>query len=210
LQAKLLHVLQDRQFYPVGARQPKSVDVRIIAATNRSLEKMVSARQFREDLYYRLNVFDVTLPPLRNRREDLLMLIHHFLHRFNHKYGVNRVLTPEALDALHAYEWPGNVRQLENVMERLVVIGEGAWIGLDDLPDEIVRIGTRDPDISMQHCGSLDRAVEALKRTLIRRSYEKWKSTRKVAQDLAISQSRASQLIRKYCQCENSLEEEVL
>ncbi|HTA17028.1 MAG TPA: nif-specific transcriptional activator NifA, partial [bacterium] len=133
-QVKLLRVLQERKFERVGGSRTLSVDVRLVAATNRDLEKAVSEGIFREDLYYRLNVIPVFLPPLREREGDVLQLVEHFLRRFNTEHGKNTVFSREALKRMLRYPWPGNVRELENALERLVVLAQGNNIEEDDLP----------------------------------------------------------------------------
>ena len=125
LQAKLLRVLQEGEFEPVGSSKTIKVDVRVIAATNRDLEKSATAGQFREDLYYRLNVFPITVPPLRERREDIPLLAQVFLKRAIEKLGrTMEPFTADALAGLNAYDWPGNVRELQNVVERAVIVSE--------------------------------------------------------------------------------------
>jgi transcriptional regulator with PAS, ATPase and Fis domain len=138
LQVKLLRVLQVRQFEPVGSSRTQEADVRIIAATNRNLEEAVQKREFREDLYYRLNVIPVTMPTLRERKSDIPMLISHFVQSFNERSG-HKVEQPsgQILDALQAYDWPGNVRELENLMERLVILKGQGTVDLGDLPHRI-------------------------------------------------------------------------
>ncbi|MDQ7834376.1 MAG: sigma-54 dependent transcriptional regulator [Humidesulfovibrio sp.] len=138
MQVKLLRVLQERQFERVGGTEAVEVDIRIVAATNRDLTKAVADGRFREDLFYRLNVVSIELPPLRERREDIPFLAAHFLDRYAREN--NRELkgfTPSAMDYLSAYEWPGNVRQLENVIERCVVMCTGDTVDAEDLPPEI-------------------------------------------------------------------------
>jgi two-component system, NtrC family, response regulator AtoC len=125
LQAKLLHVLQDFQFSRVGGHQLLEVDTRVIAATNRDLETAMARGEFREDLYYRLNVVEIRVPPLRERREEIPALASRFLARFNSQYGRQKQLMPETLAQLMEYPWLGNVRELENVIRRLVVLGDG-------------------------------------------------------------------------------------
>lgn len=138
-QAKLLRVIQEREFIPVGSEQTVKVDVRIIAATNADLNRMVTEGSFREDLYYRLNVISVELPPLRQRPEDIPALITHFMRRYGEENGKpNLSLTPQALDVLTAYHWPGNVRQLENVVERAVVLCTGDVVDVDLFPSEVL------------------------------------------------------------------------
>lgn len=140
LQAKLLRVLQEGEFIPVGATKPRKVDVRFIAATNKNLEEMVAQGAFREDLYYRLNVFSLQLPPLRERPEDIAALAYHFLEQAAIRTGRPQPeLAPDALAALCRYEWPGNVRELQNVMERGLVITRGPAITAAELPLHLTR-----------------------------------------------------------------------
>ncbi|MDD2899845.1 MAG: sigma-54 dependent transcriptional regulator [Desulfuromonadaceae bacterium] len=137
LQVKMLRVLQNREFEPVGASKSQKVDVRIIAATNKNLEELVVTNDFREDLYYRLSVIPITIPPLRERREDIPLLIHTFLTRFNaDKRNAVKGFSREALSILGNYEWPGNVRELENLVERLVILKGSGIIAPDDLPEK--------------------------------------------------------------------------
>jgi DNA-binding NtrC family response regulator len=144
LQVKLLRVLQTREFEPVGSTKCQKVDVRIIAATNKNLEEMVINKEFREDLYYRLSVIPVSIPPLRERREDIPLLIHNFLTIFNdsNRYTV-KGFSREALEILCNYDWPGNVRELENLVERLVIIKSSGIITPDDLPEKYHSSRTR-------------------------------------------------------------------
>lgn len=138
LQVKLLRVLQDRTFFKVGSTKSLTVDVRIIAATNVSLDAAVKAKNFREDLYYRLNVIRIELPPLRERIEDIPLLVRYFINKCNRTMGKNvRKVSGDVLDALVAYSWPGNIRELENVIERAVVIAETREVQKSDLPAEI-------------------------------------------------------------------------
>ncbi|MEW6247003.1 MAG: sigma-54 dependent transcriptional regulator [Nitrospirota bacterium] len=140
LQAKLLRVLQERCFERVGGTKTITVDVRVIAATNQDLEQAVQEKKFRHDLYYRLNVIPVHIPPLRERRSDIPSLVNHFIHRFNQvKQTSIQGIEPEALAQLAAYDWPGNIRELENLIERLVVLKKSGTIGFADLPEKIAR-----------------------------------------------------------------------
>src|SRR3989442_6560332 len=125
LQAKLLHVLQDFRFSRVGGHGMIDVDIRVIAATNRDLEHALAEGEFREDLYYRLNVVEIRIPPLRERRDEIPRLAAWFLRKFNEQYGRQKQLSPETLRRLMEYSWSGNVRELENVIRRLVVLGDG-------------------------------------------------------------------------------------
>ena len=140
LQVKLLRVLQEREFERVGGNRTIHVDVRIIAATNQDLETLVEERRFRKDLFYRLNVIPIVIPPLRERRSDIPLLIDHFLTRFNQsKHTEVSGLAPDALHMLTEYDWPGNIRELENMIERLVVLKKKGVLSIEDLPEKICR-----------------------------------------------------------------------
>jgi two-component system response regulator HydG len=145
-QAKILRVLQNREFEPLGSNRALKVDVRIIAATNRNLETMVQQGTFRDDLYYRLHVFPITLPPLRERLDDLPLLAEFFLKRFQEKYHrPMKTLSPEVLQAFHRYSWPGNIRELENTLERGIILCQGEVLSLSDLPLPLQRLA-REPE----------------------------------------------------------------
>ena len=145
-QAKILRVLQSREFEPLGGTRPLKVDVRIIAATNRNLESMVQKGTFRDDLYYRLHVFPIMLPSLRERPEDLPLLAEFFLKRFQEKYHCPvKTLVPEVLQTFRRYSWPGNIRELENTLERGVILCQGEALGLDALPPQLQRLA-REPE----------------------------------------------------------------
>jgi transcriptional regulator with PAS, ATPase and Fis domain len=138
VQAKLLRVIQEKEFLPLGSVESRTVDVRILAATNEDIKHLVETGAFREDLYYRLNVISLALPPLRRRLDDLPLLIAHFLDRFNEENQKQiRGVAPEALERMLGYGWPGNVRELENVIERGVVLAQGDEINLDLLPADL-------------------------------------------------------------------------
>lgn len=140
LQVKLLRVLQERSFERVGGTRTIDVDVRVIAATNQDLELAVQEKRFREDLYYRLNVIPVTVPPLRERRSDIPQLVHHFLGRLNHGKQVAAAgCSPDAMARLTDYHWPGNIRELENMIERLAVLSQSGTIEVSDLPERLQR-----------------------------------------------------------------------
>jgi DNA-binding NtrC family response regulator len=138
-QVKLLRALQEREIIPVGGTQPVKIDCRLVAATNADLEREVAEGHFRADLFYRLNVIPIKLPPLRQRREDIPLLIDHFLHG-HAQNGVVKTISKEALETLMKYDWPGNVRELENVIERAVILDESGRLEPQDLPDKI-RLG---------------------------------------------------------------------
>ena len=149
-QAKLLRVIQERDFMRLGGMETIKVDVRIIAATNVDLRQMMEEGKFREDLFYRLHVISIQLPPLRDRKDDIPLLVHHFLEKYgdeNRKTGLE--LTPEALDLLTEYDWPGNVRELENVIERAVVLTSGPRIGVELIPGSRAQ-GAELPDAAVR------------------------------------------------------------
>src|SRR5206468_7772934 len=135
---KLLRVLQEREFERLGGTETVRADVRLVAATNRDLEASISERQFREDLYYRLNVFSIFVPPLRDRKPDIMLLADHFLAKYarQHKRQIRRISTP-AIDMLVSYHWPGNVRELENILERAVLTCDGEVIHGHHLPPSL-------------------------------------------------------------------------
>ncbi len=137
LQSKLLRVLQEKEVERLGGSKPIKVDVRIIAATNKDLEKMVYEGTFREDLYYRLNVISIHIPPLRERREDIPPLVYYFLEKFNKQYGKNLKISEKLMDIFLRYDWPGNVRQLQNTIERMVILAKGDILTEENLPLDI-------------------------------------------------------------------------
>jgi two-component system response regulator PilR (NtrC family) len=173
VQAKLLRVIQEKEFLPVGETQSVHVDVRIIAATNIDLLDLVKRGEFREDLYYRLNVITVKLPPLRERREDIPLLVEHFVAKYAAENGKDvRGLTAEAMARLLDYHWPGNVRELENVLERGVVLARGSEISLDLLPEPLQQHGFRIPPPSTLTDGqfSFYETMEKFESEIIRES----------------------------------------
>lgn len=197
LQAKILQVIQEKKFIPIGGNKEKSVDIRIIAATNKDLNEMVANKMFREDLYYRLNVVDITMLPLRERQEDISPLTYYFLYKFNRKYETNKLISKDCLQWLIYYSWPGNVRQLENLIEKLVISSDDV-IGIDDLPKGIYNQCER--QIEKNAPTSLNEAIDLAKKEMIRTSYKLNRSSRRVAKDLQISQTHAAKLIKEYCQ----------
>jgi Nif-specific regulatory protein len=160
MQSKLLRALQEREIRPVGGRDTVRVNVRIISATNRRLAGLVKAGSFREDLFYRVNVIAIDMPPLRDRREDIPLLVAAFLDRFTRDSGLPcGEMTPEALQSLIGYDWPGNVRELENVVQRAVALSDGPRIGADSLPDRLRPLMVTDGDAAY---GSASKAGEHL------------------------------------------------
>ena len=198
-QAKILRVLQDKKFMHLGGIHEIHVDVRVIAATNIDLKVMVREGRFREDLFYRLNVITVDLPPLRSRTEDIPLLVNHFLKKFaaeNSKPA--RHIAPEALRPIMDYGWPGNVRELENVIERAVVLSNGPVIGLDLLPDHIVGRGSVGKIFEHRPGASLFEIIEDCERRVILDMLEKcsWNQT-EAAERFHIPLSTLNQKIKR-------------
>lgn len=198
LQAKILHVIQEFKFSPVGGRESKKVDCRIIAATNSDLADAVKEGKFRGDLFYRLKVIELEMPPLRERRGDVLPLIYFFLNKFDKKYKTSHKFAQECLDMLLHYTWPGNIRELEHLVERLVVTTTDSVIKVKDLPKSIRNNSEETNTGFVVSDTSLNGALAQLEKTLVVDAYKKCKSTYKVAEALKISQSKAWRLIDKY------------
>jgi PAS domain S-box-containing protein/TyrR family helix-turn-helix protein len=187
LQVKLLRVLQDGEFTRVGGSKPIRVDVRVIAATNRDLAQMVSDGTFREDLYYRLNVIPIYVPPLRERKEEIAPLVRHFLSMFNEKYGFNKTITASALGILMEYNWPGNIRELRNVIERAVVTSANSVI--EDISFLNVEQQDKNTNIPNYAPINLKQEVEEYEKQIIRKYIDKYGSLRKAARYLGSSQT---------------------
>lgn len=196
LQAKLLELIQEKRYMPVGDTKMRTADIRIIAATNRDLQELVLARQFREDLYYRLKVIEIAMPPLRDRREDIDGLLDVYLERFNQEYGMHKQLSPEVRRILHHYQWPGNVRELQNLVHSLVIMSADVVVSVTDLPGAlIVDALPAEGDVDF---GDLDHLLATFEQAIVQRCYQHFGSSYKVAKALNISQSRASRLIRRH------------
>jgi two-component system response regulator AtoC len=199
LQVKLLRALQEEEIRPVGDNTPRHVDVRVIAATARDLESEVRAGRFRADLFYRVNVVRIQLPPLRERREDIPDLVHHFIGVYNTKLNLSiRAVTPAAMRLLMDYPWPGNVRELENIVERSMVLAEDAHVDVDHLPTSIRHPGTAvadDEDLDL----SVKRRTEVLERSLIQRALRQTGGNRtRAARLLDLSHRALLYKIREY------------
>ncbi len=204
LQAKLLEVLEERRFIKVGGRESKTIDIRILAATNRDLKTLVEKGQFREDLYYRLNVIEITIPPLREREDDILPFVSFYINKFNKKYGRQISFSKEALGVMQAYPWPGNVRELSHIIERLAVIVQDDVIQphhLTYLADSGVgkAISRNVGGVLGSKIKPLDDALKDVEKNIIISAHSRLKSSYKVAEALEISQSKAYRLIRKHC-----------
>jgi two-component system response regulator PilR (NtrC family) len=201
-QPKLLRVMQEREFMRLGGVENLKVDVRIIAATNVDLRRMMEEGRFREDLYYRLHVITIELPPLRERKEDIPPLVQHFLHKYgeeNQKTGLE--VTPEALDLLMEYDWPGNVRELENVIERAVVLSTSPRIGADLVPEQVRRTPLfQMPQFALPPEGvSFKDVISSVERQLIERSLETAGGVQKRAAELLhIKPTTLNEMIKRY------------
>ncbi|MCI0413591.1 sigma-54 dependent transcriptional regulator [bacterium] len=203
VQAKLLRVLQEKTFERVGGTKKLSTDVRLITATNENLEDRVARGEFREDLYYRINVFPIQLPPLRERKEDVPLLLYHFLRNFCEENQIPvKKFHPAALEALLSYSWKGNVRELENLVQTLVLMSDDEMIGLQHLPPSVRGYQSA----SLPLLGGipeggirLDEAVERFERELLRTALDKVKGVKgKAAEMLGIDKNRMKYLCRKY------------
>jgi PAS domain S-box-containing protein len=194
LQVKLLHVLDDRTVRRIGGSASFKVDCRIIAATNKDIKEMVRAGQFREDLFYRLNVVPITIPSLRERKEDLLFLAKMFLDSMNNKYKMKKTFSEEAIRALYDYNYPGNIRELQNMIERLVINTIG-----DTIEAEKIREMTEasSPSTQSEEITPLKEAVEQLERNMLLTAFQKYKTTRRVAEALKIDQSTVVKKAKK-------------
>jgi DNA-binding NtrC family response regulator len=196
VQVKLLRVLQEREFERVGGTKTLPVDIRLIAATNRDLEKEVAQNRFRQDLFFRLNVVPLVLPPLRERPDDIPILAAHFAAKSAQKYGqATPELDPALVEVLLEYNWPGNVRELENLIERLVVLSNTTTLGLEFVPEKMLRVlpGTAPGDES-----TLEGAVQAVKRRMIVSALQSEGNKVAAAKKLGISRSYLHRLINEF------------
>ena len=186
MQVKLLRVLQDGQFTRVGGIEEITVDVRILAATNRNLEEMVEEKLFREDLYYRLNIVPITIPPLRDRRDDIIPLIHYFLNKLNNKYKFRKTISSEALKTLYSFEWKGNVRELRNIIERIMVMSEKDIINKSDLPKSILAWDRANNVIDENEIVPLKQALNKVEKHLLKVAFDTYGNVRDAAKALEI------------------------
>jgi PAS domain S-box-containing protein len=194
LQSKLLRVLQNFEITRVGGTKPVKVDVRLICASNQDLKEMISRKLFRADLYYRLNVIPIYVPPLRERRDDIPSLVNFFLSRYNRRHGTRKVLSKEAMGYLLTYPWPGNVREVANVIERLVVITHGDYILPNNLPREIFEKAARDVlDTGL----TMKEQLQKIESSIIRKAIEKFGSARKAAPHLGMDATSLTRKLKK-------------
>ncbi|WP_408006899.1 sigma-54 interaction domain-containing protein [Pseudalkalibacillus sp. A8] len=199
LQPKLLQLVQNKSFIPIGATDLKKVDIRIITATNQDLLQMVKEKRFREDLYYRLNVVSIQIPALRERKDDILPLIYHYFDLYKAKYRNNSTLSKELLDYLQNYSWPGNIRELENMVERLIVTTKANVIEKSDLPDKVLQeIQQIEASFSSLNDQSLPEYLGQIEKKMITEAKNNHPSTRKAAESLGLTQSSFMRRLKKY------------
>lgn len=201
MQAKLLRVIQDGEFFRVGGTTPIKTNVRILSATNRDLEDLIQEDKFRRDLYYRLNVVRMRVPNLRERTGDIPALVNHFIKKYSDKFEIQRKIDDDAVEYLKQCEWPGNIRELENVVQRLMISAKGEQITLLDvmreLHAEVFENTSPEAAANAEEEGrtlNLEKMVENFEKNIIKHACEKYGSTRKVAKAIGISQT---QLVRK-------------
>lgn len=200
LQAKLLRVVQEKEFIKVGGSKSLKVDVRIIAASNKNLWKKVKQGKFREDLYYRLNVVPIHVPPLHERKDDIVALAQHYVRYFNRKYGFEKVLSAELIDIMESYSWPGNVRELINAVERMVVTSKGNILGAADfsLDNSAIETDRVLKNYILNKGTNLAKSVEETERFLIIEVLRKSRNIDIAAQKLGISRATLARKMRKY------------
>jgi PAS domain S-box-containing protein len=196
LQVKLLRALQEREIQRIGGTKPKKIDVRIIAATNRNLSEMVKSGDFREDLFYRLNVIPITIPPLRERREDILALTDLFLTKANEQYKFSKEIDSRLKEYFYQHDWPGNVRELINIVERLVVLTDNRILSINDLPEEYQPENRNQPNLNATL--TLKEAVERAEKEILTKAAQTYQTTYEIAEALDSSQATIVRKLKKY------------
>lgn len=198
MQVKLLRVLQEREIESLGGLQPQKIDVRVIAATNKNLEEMIKDGTFREDLYYRLNVLSLSLPPLRKRKDDIGLLAEHFISKLNSKLGKNiKGMDNECLTLLQEYSWPGNIRELENIIERAMNLCDGDFITSNDLPSYLNKVSSSSKSL-INLVGNEVLPFEEYEKQIIQLAMEKYKSFNKAGKALGLTHRTVSLKCKKY------------
>lgn len=201
LQSKFLQLIQEKTYTPVGALKSKTVNVRIIAATNENLKEFIKAKKFREDLYYRLRVIELFIPPLRDRADAIEPLVNFFISKYNDKFDTAKTITPTAVSMLKSYSWPGNIRELQYLIEKIIITSGRDIITTDDIPPlHDVEQKQEIPSDIPQEDDTLDfeAAVSEFESKILAKYYAHYKSSYKVADALGITQTKASRLLRKY------------
>ncbi len=199
LQSKLLRVIQEKKFRRIGGHKEIKVSFRLITATNQNLEKKVENGDFRRDLYYRIKGVQINIPPLRERNDEIDILAYYYLREYNKKYGENKKFSKEILKKFHKYRWHGNIRELKNVVERLVLVSEGDFISEEDLSEDLMdKFLKEEDDLIFEKYETLNEAVEDIERKMITSAYKEHKNSYEVAKKLGISQPTAYRKIKKY------------
>lgn len=198
-QVKLLHVLQEKSIVRVGGTEQIPLDIRVIAATNRDLREQIEKGNFREDLFYRLNVVSINIPSLSRRREDIPLFIKHFTKKFNEYHSTNKVISKNVMNLLSRHEWPGNVRELENLVERLIVTSPSNYIDAEDLPWEIPGITADESNtVTVKEIAPLAEVIESAERQLLEMARYEYGTTSAMAEILEVNQSTVSRKMKTY------------
>lgn len=201
LQVKLLRALDTREITRVGATEPTPVNIRLLAATNQNLEQLVAAHRFREDLFYRLNVINFKIPPLRERPEDIRPLSLYFLHQCNQRYGQNKKISPDVLILLQQYDWPGNIRQLKHVIERMLVLSTEEYLEVSALPLDIsldANSSSSSETLGPDACLPIPAAIEKIEKQILSFALSRYSSSRQIAKVTGIDQTTVLRKIKKY------------
>lgn len=200
IQSKLLRAIQEHEIYRVGGTVPIKLDVRIIASTNRDLSQEIKKGRFREDLYFRLNVVPITIPPLRQRTDDIPEMVNHFMKRLNMKYTKNVVVSRSAMEALEKYSWPGNVRELQNIVEYMFIMNDRDEIGFEQLPDKILNEFVLADEYTQLDGskGKFEYLIEVYEKIILQSALAKHTSMRQAAKTLGINPSTLSRKLKKY------------
>ena len=198
LQAKLLIFIQEKEFIPIGGEEKKRVDVKIITATNRSLKNMVENGRFREDLYFRLNTFEIDIPPLRERLDEIEPLAEYYLKKFNDRYNKKHTIQNDVYGVFKNYSWPGNIREFSHIIEKAVVLSSGDTITVKDIPKSLFNINVELNENTNYVEKPLDLIIEEVERKAVMEAYKKHKTSVNVAKALCISQPKAYRLLQKY------------
>jgi transcriptional regulator with PAS, ATPase and Fis domain len=200
VQAKLLKCLDEHEIMHLGGLKPIKINCTILAATNRDLKSRVKAQEFREDLYHRLNAFNIQMPPLRQRPEDIVELANYFLNKYNQEFGMTKRLSLNAINRLQQYSFPGNVRELKNILKHAVVMSENNL--LDELIPEMVNADEgQTPEVSplSEHkVPSLTEQLNTVEKSILEHALSQYKTTRKMAEFLKTSQSRIARMLKKH------------
>ncbi len=199
MQSKLLRVLQEKEIMRIGGKETIPIDVRIIAATNINLKKAIEEGKFRDDLYYRLNIIPIDIPPLRERKEDIGKLTRYFVEKFNREYKLNKNISDDVIELLEAYHWPGNVRELKNIIERVVVGFDGPNITRFQVQRQLINDRPEEIDIAeTEHTGSLKEIMDDYEKRILIDYMRKYNNASEVARILKVNKSTISRKLSKY------------